>query len=339
MGFVYIWGVRDFERALVIRVQWVLLVISALLTARVAATQEGLERILRGLAYGFLAGVVLCAVGLVIDPKGAFLDVRRFAPFEGNPLQSGLTFAPAVAIFLYLSLRSQSSIARLIWLYSSLVTACFVVIGISRSIYGIVIVITLPLLLVMLRRVRFAILTAILMSLAIYFVFSRAIDLNYDRLFSLQSERWTLVSVYSRIASKRPIFGLAGTQGLSWEKSDEYQTYAHNAYLSQIYLGGISYLGPLFVLAMWGVISSIRVWLNRARSGFDPLLISVLVCMLAAMYLHGFTDVELYFPAYIWAWLHIFISAFMMSLASELSWRRQMADPRYDALMLEQQTV
>ena len=156
-----------------------------------------------------------------------------------------------------------------------------------------------------------------------FVIWNNTISLHYNRLLLLQSERWSLVGTYLDAVSQRPIFGLAGTRGLSAEKDIYQTTYAHDAYLTLLYMGGLSYFLPLFSLLLYSLWCSFKVWRARRLSGYDPILISTLIFMLFAMYLHGISDVQLYFPVYIWAWLHIFVAGFMMSVSPELQTRAQ----------------
>src|SRR4051794_27578389 len=72
LSFVYVLTVNDTAHALVIRLQWVLTTLSALLVLRVATNQERLMPILRGLAVGAAIAVLIAFSALIIEPRRSF---------------------------------------------------------------------------------------------------------------------------------------------------------------------------------------------------------------------------------------------------------------------------
>src|SRR5689334_7042811 len=72
LSFVYVLTVLDTTHALLIRLQWVLTSLSALLVLRIATSQERLMPILRGLAVGCVIGVLITFSALIIEPRKSF---------------------------------------------------------------------------------------------------------------------------------------------------------------------------------------------------------------------------------------------------------------------------
>ena len=77
--------------------------------------------------------------------------------------------------------------------------------------------------------------------------------------------------IYLDVIARSPIVGLLGTRGESFFRAEsEAEGHAHNAYLSQLYFGGISYGIPLFLLIVYTMWCVYRVWISRALLAIDP---------------------------------------------------------------------
>jgi hypothetical protein len=325
LSFFYVLQVQDAMHAWIIRLQWFMMSLTALLVLRVATSQETLMPILRGLAVGGALSVLFAFTALIIQPRESFLEFRRFTPYGGNPLQSGLVFALSLPLFLYFAVRGATAATRAIWLGLGLLTACMVVIGVSRSIIAISILCTLPLLWGLRRRPLLVAVGIILLLSSIGWFVGKQGGVGFERLLSLQDQRWSLLGSYADIITQRPFFGLAFTRDMNAGVDTSMRTYSHNAYLSVLYLGGFSYFLPLFAMLVYSLWSAVRVFRARRLMDFDPLLLSMLLCMLLAMYLHGFTDIQLYYPGFAWTWMQLFVSSLFITLAREIPARQQAA--------------
>ena len=321
LAFIYVLTVRDRALALVIRIQWLVLVIAALSVARTLTDEASVVRVVRSLAIGFVIGVFVALSDLVLHPNEAFrLGLGRFFPYGANANQIGTVFAVSVPLAFYFALRTRTMLVRL-----PLLGVCGIAAGLglltgSRSTMVVMLGASLPLVLSLTRRpVVVAIGAAILFAVVTWVMgLGQGQDVNLERLINLQTARYQTVIEYVRYISERPIFGLLGTEGQSFLQEDSPLGHPHNAYLEVLYLGGLSYSIPLFILVGVTLRAAFVVWRHRRRSGADPLLISMLTALMVMVYAHGFVNGSIYYPTYAWAFLHVMLSLFFLGLASDL---------------------
>jgi O-antigen ligase len=120
---------------------------------------------------------------------------------------------------------------------------------------------------------------------------------------------------------ERPIFGLAFSSGESaWASQDIAVGGAdpHNVFLKWLWIGGLSYFLPWLALTCVSAWSAIRVW--TARQYYQRReLVTIMVLLLFAMYLHGLTSPVIITSNHFLAFLHVFLAMLFINWASDVS--------------------
>ena len=75
---------------------------------------------------------------------------------------------------------------------------------------------------------------------------------------------------------------------------------------------------PIIAMAIYTGYCGCYTWRHRMRLDNDPLLISMLVAYMAAIYAHGFVNAEIFYATSIWPFLHIFLSTLLITAAYDL---------------------
>src|SRR4030095_1582518 len=140
------------------------------------------------------------------------------------------------------------------------------------------------------------------------------------RLDSLETGRIEIAARYlDESVSKRPITGLLGEEEKSVLRDEDIGMYSHNAYLEMMYVGGIIYTLPMLFLALATTVAAIRVLLARKRLPIDPLLTTILAFFVFAIYIHAMVGSNAYYPTSAWGFIHVLVSAFVLSVAYALT--------------------
>jgi hypothetical protein len=321
LGFAYIWTVVDLDLAAAIRIQWILLILASLMVARTVVDEASLMRVLRALMFGCGIALLLPFSNLVMNPGAAFKATGRFSPYEVNSNHVGVLFALSMPLALYMAYRKGEawwwklacSGAAVLALMMGLITA-------SRSTMAVMIGSSGPVALAFSRRPIVMMLAgaAILGGLAFALTFSDYV--NFSRMGSIETPGRDLQhDLYAELFTERPLFGLLGTEGESFLKLETIDTaHAHNAYLQQLYLGGLSYGIPLFGIALLTIWSTAVSWFGRRRFAMDPIAMSVLAAIMAMTYAHGMVNSSMYYPTTVISFTHILFSVLFLSWAMDL---------------------
>ena len=319
IGFIYILTVRDRTLAMVIRIQWLVLVIAALAVARTLTDEASVVRVVRSLAIGFVIGAFTALSDLVLHPNEAFgKGLGRFFPYGANANQIGIVFAVSVPLALYFALRTRNILVRLPLLGVCGIAAGLGLLTASRSTMAVMIGASLPLVLALTRRPVVVVIGSAILFAALSWVMGLGEDVKLERLGNLQTTRYQTAIEYLGYISERPIFGLLGTEGQSFLAEDSPGRHPHNAYIEALYLGGLSYAIPLLIFVGMSLRAAFVVWRHRRWSGADPLLISMLASLMVMVYAQGFINGSIYYPTYAWAFLHVMLSLFFLGLAGDL---------------------
>ncbi len=319
LAFIYILTVRDRTLAIVIRIQWFVLVIAALAVARTLTDEASVVRVVRSLAIGFFIGTFVALSDLVLHPNEAFsMGLGRFFPYGANANQIGIVFAVSVPLALYFALRTRNILIRLPLLGVCGIAAGLGLLTASRSTMAVMIGASLPLVWALTRRPVIVVIGAVILFAALNWVMGMGEDVKLERLGSLQTGRYQTAVEYLGYISERPLFGLLGTDGQSFLAEDSPGRHPHNAYIEVLYLGGLSYSIPLLILVGVSLRATFVVWRRRQWSGADPLLISMLAGLMVMVYAQGFINGLMYYPTYAWAFLHVMLSLFFLGLAGDL---------------------
>ena len=116
------------------------------------------------------------------------------------------------------------------------------------------------------------------------------------------------------------MFGLLGVSGEEAFKSSAVGMHPHSAYFNMMYMGGLVYTLPMLWLLWKSLVATKQVWSSRSMLGVDPLIISILAMLLAAMYVQGLFNQVVYWPTYAWSFLHVILACFFISVAEDLKY-------------------
>ncbi|MFG0284576.1 MAG: hypothetical protein ACF8R7_09160, partial [Phycisphaerales bacterium JB039] len=317
---VYVLTTEDNLFALAIRAQWLMLVLAAIAVTRRIHDADSLWRVIRALQIGFAIALLIPLADLVASGAGALrAGLGRFEPFDANSNQIGILFAQGFVFNLYAALRDRTMLLRPVWAGFAAAALGMALLTGSRSTFAACIFPAIPIGLAMLRRPAFILAALPVMALMALFVLRQVDDYSFSRLNSLQTERVSQAADYINLSiAERPVAGLLGTNGMNSEVDQAVGTHSHNAYLGAAYIGGLSYLIPLLALAAASLLAAFYVWRNRRLFDADPTLISTLCFLMVMVYAHGFVNTAIYYPTYVWAFLHVTLSILLTTMAVEV---------------------
>ena len=318
-SLVYILTVRESSFALAIWFNWVLLTVAATLLVRTVTDARSLNYVIKSLAVGLAIALIMPLTSMVVA-GGAFsyYQLGRFSPWNANPNHFGPVVVMASAILWYSALRSSHWTAKSLFMTVAGIALVMGVFTGSRSAVYTTVLANLPLLFFVSRKPLVAVISALLIMGVFASMMSYMEATAFERLGSLRSGRYDTWAEYSHIVSQRPWFGLLGTTDQDFRIAENLNYDAHNAYLQQAYLGGMSYAVPLIMLGIYSMFCAYRVWMGRRQLDTDPLLINLLATMMFTVYVHGMTYDAIYYPTHIWCFFHIFLSMLFMTIAREL---------------------
>lgn len=317
---VYVLTTDDNVFAVALRLQWLIMILAAIAVARTIHDGPSLERVARGLQIGFAIALLIPFADLLLRGGGAFrAGLGRFEPFEANSNQIGIFIATGFVFNAYYALRDRNMMLRVVWAGIAAMALGMALLTKSRSTMIACVFPALPMLAYAMRRPVLAIPVTAIMLLVAGYVVRQAQDLfSLTRLQSLETGRVAQGANYVTLSiAERPVFGLLGTSGRNSKVDDAIGTHAHNAYLGAAYMGGLSFLIPLLLLAGVSMLSAFYVFRQRRLFDVDPLLTSMLCFMMVMVYAHGFVNDAIYYPTYVWAFLHILLSITLTTMAVE----------------------
>lgn len=319
VGFIYILRSREGLLDIIIRFQWLMLVFAAILLVRTITDNNALMRVINGLAVGYLITTLILLSALILDPRGAYITgVGRFAPYGGNANQTGLMLSQAGFFAFYMAFRGQAKWMKPVFLGMSGLAVGLALLTGSRSIVFATAFPVLPLVTSMARRPIVAILGIVIISVVLLWLFQLGEQSRLERLGSLESARYEQWKLYMQVVKKRPLFGLLTAPGLSSRNAPCCHFHPHNAYIELLYVGGLSYGLPMFMLAIISMGYSFYIFKHRKLLPTDPVLISCLSLLLLTVYVHGFVNGIIYSPTYAWSVIHVFLSVLMISLGVDM---------------------
>ncbi len=317
IAFLYVMTVTDRDVALVIRFQWLVLVVSAILLMRTVTDHVGLMRVLTGLMIGSAIGLLVLLSALVLNPAATYArGLGRIFPYQANPNQIGLMFCLSVFVFGYFALRASNITTRSLMIGFGAISFGLGLLTGSRSV---VVVMAIPLLPLLTAATRRPVLTVLAIGIAygvLSWVLGMAEERQLQRLLSPTSERYELIGHYIEVIKDRPIFGLANTSGQS-SGGHVGLTHPHNAYIEMLYLGGLTLAVPMGLLVCVSLGGAFYTWRHRHKLPTDPVLINCLAALMFALYFHGFVNGTIYYPTYTWSFVHVFMSLLFMTLGIE----------------------
>jgi hypothetical protein len=311
-GIWYVTHTEDHTLAIVIRVQWLLLAVSAILTARTVVDERSLRRVLLGILGGCGVASLITFSAIVVAPIQALQNgFGRFMPYQVNPNQIGVLFAITIALGMYFSLRLQNSVAKALIVGITAIALGQGVLTLSRGSFLVIALAATPSVFVALRRPLFAIASLSILGTVLVLLVRAAESSDFEHVNGSIEHRTHLTLAVLDEFRERPWFGLASTDGLEAYDAD---LNAHNAYVEMLYLGGLSLALPMFALQFLGHWQMVRVWMRRRQLPVDPLLVSVLAGLSIAIFAHGFVNNMILYPTYTWAFLNVFVACLFISL-------------------------
>jgi hypothetical protein len=305
-------GAADFSFALVLRVQWIVMTISAVLVSSTIVSEACLRRVLRGLFIGMCLSCALTLMALVEDPYAAFRSgFGRYMPYGCNPNQIGITYGLTAGLGLYFSMTAKSPLTKGVFVALTALAVGQSMLTVSRGSFMVLAITSFPSFLLVIRRPIFALFSIALVLVMGYYIIGVAEDAAFDRLDrGLISRTDTTQEVLNEV-ELRPWLGLAFTHDLVVYDSD---LNAHNAYVAMLYLGGLVLMIPQLAIQFWGHWQILRVWRKRHQLSFNPLTISLLLSISVALLLQGMINDMAYYPTYTWAFLNVFVGCVSISL-------------------------
>jgi hypothetical protein len=322
VAILFVLRVDDRTIALILRLQWLTLVFASIMLARTIVTSRDLMRIVNALAFGCFLALALPLSALVLFPGESFLKGgNRFEPYGVNSNQIGMLFALALPLLAYKGLTARTSILKPLLLGAAGITIGMALLTGSRQTLLAILMVSIPLIFKFSKRPVLTIIALVVGAFAISYVIGMADATAIERLGDIESERLVIWELYFRdVFMHRPLFGLLGVSGEEAFKSSAVGMHPHSAYFNMMYMGGLVYTLPMLWLLWKSLVATKQVWSSRSMLGVDPLIISILAMLLAAMYVQGLFNQVVYWPTYAWSFLHVILACFFISVAEDLKY-------------------
>ena len=308
----------DRDIAIVIQIQWLLLCVAAIAVGRTVVTDEDLLARMRMMALG-LAGVIIAILSeILIHPSAVFArGLGRIQPWGADPNQIGTVMVMGVPLLFFFGLRERRVYYKLGFLaLAGLGTMVGLATGSRSTLFPLVIM--LPVI-----GARYVFKPLTLMALAgaavvAYFASKSFVgEVNTSRLGNLETARYDTWQYYfNQHILVRPLTGLLGTSGQSWTQAVG-REHPHNAYIQLLYRFGFPLTAPMLLLAAVTMRAAYKLWKHRRYFCNDPTLITVIVAMLFTVYVHGMPTTAIYHPNYDWAFFHVLLSVWTISVAAQ----------------------
>ena len=318
-AFVYILRSAEGMLDVVIRFQWLMLVIAAILLVRTITDSNALMRVINGFAVGYLLTTLILLSALILDPRGAYVTgVGRFAPYGGNANQTGLMLSQAGFFAFYMAFRGRANWLKPVFLGLAGIALGLALLTGSRSVVFATALPILPLVATIVRRPFVAALGFVIIAGMLIWLFQLGEQSRLERLYSLESSRYEQWRVYFNVFKERPFFGILSAPGYSSRIAPRLTFHPHNAYLDILYVGGLSYGLPMFMLVFLSLGYGFYIFKHRKLLPTDPVLISCLCLLLLTVYVHGFVNGIIYSPTYAWSVIHVFLAVLMITLGIDM---------------------
>ncbi len=323
MGFIYMVHASDRSVALAIRAQWFMLIVAALMVARVIYDDSSLRYVLVSLSVGLSAAVLITLSSLVLDSQAAFhLGNWRFFPYGANANQVGVVYAMATPLVIYLAFRTPMRYVRWLFIAIGAISFGLALLTASRQTLMIIVIAIAPVAMIFLRRPGVVIIAASVVALCAVVLVREAPRNALVRLASLESERWRTAAEYLDVVERRPFFGILGSPGELSAGQRGLDHHPHNAYLLLLYIGGFSYFLPMLLVILASAAHAVRCC-GRARRDerYEPVSTYMLAAFFAAMILQGFAGPFIIYPTYTWAFFFALLAVHFMSFYRPLAGR------------------
>ena len=317
MGIFYVFTTQERTLALVLRSQWVCLTLAGVLTAQTIVYLSDFRRVIDALTWGCVFALIVPLSGLILFPTESFLrGVGRFQPWGANSNQIGMLFALATPLLVYTLISTKRITMRPLLLSALIAALGMALMTGSRQTMLAIFLVLIPVIMVMVKRPIITICALGVAFVGLSVVLSIGEEADFQRLGSLDSGRLDIWKLYfTQVFPSRPLFGLLGTSGESYFKAvSEVGMHPHNAWFYLMYVGGISFAGPMLYLTMYSTYSAWKVWRYRYNLPGDPMLYNIMFMVLVAMYIQGLFNQVVYWPTYTWSFLHVVLSSIFICI-------------------------
>ncbi len=316
-SMLYIVSVQELLLAFVLRSQWICVTIAGVLTARTIVSHSDLMRIINALTIGCLIAIAIPASSLVLFPGESFLKGSgRFEPYNANANQTGMLFALATPLLAYAAMTFKRVSLRPLFVWLLMLTIGMALLTASRQTMLAIGMVMIPVIFKISKRPIFMIIGIGLAALAIPLVLSVGEEANLERMGSLDTGRLEIWTAYWQdVFPRRPLFGLFGSSNESYFKAvSEVGMHPHNAWFYLMYVGGFSLMLPMLYLTMYSTYCGYKLWKVKNLLPGDPLVYSILVVLLIAMYVQGLFNQVVYWPTYSWSYLHVVLACWFIAM-------------------------
>ena len=77
---------------------------------------------------------------------------------------------------------------------------------------------------------------------------------------------------------------------------------------------GAAFALPMVILTVYSSYCGFMIWRSRKLLPGDPLLYSIIVVLLGAMYFQGLFNQVVYWPTYTWSYLHVVLASIFICM-------------------------
>jgi len=323
MAFIWcilIVSVQERGVGIVLRLQWFSVTIAAIMLVRTVVTFSDFMRIINGVTVGCLIALLVPISALVLFPDKSFLrGIGRFQPYGANSNQIGMLFALAAPLLGYAMLTWPKKFKPFLIVMLSL-TLGMALLTASRQTMLAILMTSFPILWVLSKRPIVTMFGLVVGIGGIGWIMSIGGEIApLERLGSLETGRLQLWWRYiTEVFTAHPLFGLFGTSGESYFRSNIIGQHPHSAWMNMMYHGGLVLFIPMFSMVIYSCYSGLQVWKNRANLAGSPLLYSLVFLLLLAMYVQGSFNQVVYWPTYSWSFLHVVLACFFIIVWHEI---------------------
>jgi len=314
-SFICVLQLLDRDFAIILRFQWLLLTVSALLVVRTIVDEQNLKRIALSLFIGFTISCLVTLAALVIDPAAAFPGgFGRFKPFGANPNQVSIIYSVTAPAAAYLILRSRGGLVRMLCIGILCIALLQSLLTVSRSSMLILFIGMLPIIMELCRRPILVICSILVIGLVSATVMMKLSELSFHHVDKGIGSRTSKTTRMFPLIEQRPLFGLTTSTQTKLQSED---TNAHNAYVQMLYFGGLVFAIPSFLLFIYSHFSAWKIWSIRRSISVDPLFMGILCAFSFAIFLHGLINNIIHYPTYTWAFMNVLLGMFFCSMYTE----------------------
>lgn len=306
---------EDANIAAMVRVEWLALVVAAIIVSRTLSSRESFDDLLTGLFFGLSVAVIISLWALVTSRAQSFSSYGRFHPYGCNPNQLAVTLCVETVASLYIVAKRKGWIRSLAAVMASLSVA---IICLTMSRFGILAILigSSPCLIFLAKTPMKAFALVSLCSLASYQIILDVVQyLVNDRLWnSSTGNRFIYAAEFFRSCEERIITGLLGTNGIYVYDNN---LNSHNVWMEMLHIGGLVYVIPVVLLNILAFPRLISALTSGHYLGLSSLQFKVLASLYLVSLLSQFVNTTTHFPTYPLAFLHVICGFWLISARSE----------------------